>query len=116
MLYKLNGDNISTIQLEKKDDDLMYSFPNQTQISYCSIELDTRFFINNNIIISLIGDNENISTVVFPPVGKSKSCEYQCPIFADNTTKLQAIEIKTSNSWFTSISSGKMNFVEKLSN
>lgn len=114
MLYKLQEEEIAEFSLESDmEKQFVYTFPEQISLSYCSIEIETRFFIPQIIEVTLIGENENVTTIISPPLGKYKSCEYVCPSLG-NMTK---VEVKTEQSLlkglFNKMYSAKLRVVKK---
>lgn len=107
MLYEQGNKTIISTDFS----DNMYRFSEPTSVSYCSIELDTRFFIPSKVIVTIIGDTENATAIITPPVGKYKSCEYQCPVFSNNKTKIKSIEVTSSNGFLTKIYGGTVHYI-----
>ncbi len=115
MLYEQGTETITSGSLLlSSENTLSYIFPNETRIEYCTIELNTRFLLPQEITVTLIGDTENATTAFSPPVGKYKSCEYQCPVFANNETKIKTIKITSSDSFLTKVYDGTVHYIEKI--
>ncbi|MFA6888619.1 MAG: glycosyltransferase family 39 protein [Candidatus Woesearchaeota archaeon] len=111
MIYERRNETISSVPLVASSIDMFtYVFPNETKLDYCSIELNTKFLLPKKIKLIFVGDIENATFVFSPPVGKYKSCEYQCPVFANNETKIRAIEVTGSGSFLTKMYGGKVRY------
>jgi len=108
MLYEQGKEPITTVSLSNNQ----YVFSESASLSYCTVELNTRFFIPQDVIVTLVGDKENATIIISPPIGKTKFCEYKCPVFVNNATKAKSIQVTTKNSWLTTISSGSVHYIE----
>lgn len=109
MLYESRNESIMTHNIF----DNTYEFSEPTILLYCTIELKTRFILPSDIVVAFIGDTENVTMTISPPVGKSKSCEYICPVFENNKTAVQKIVIFHQDNFLTEIYSAKVHYVEK---
>lgn len=114
MLYTLQEREITEIKLEEDEEQqFVYNFREETPLDYCSIEIETRFLIPQEVEITIIGENENVTTTINPPLGKYKSCEYLCHSLG-NVTK---VEVKVEQSFFSGllnkIYSAKLRVIEK---
>jgi len=110
MLYGLGDEEIETVTLtkvENKDDKQIFEsvFEEDTQMSRCSIELETRFFFPQDVEIMLVGSYKNVTITINPPVGKQKLCEYECPVLEDD--KVSQIKINTDSSFLNKIIKGE---------
>lgn len=115
MLYKQENQTITSAPvIASSKNTFAYIFPHETALEYCSIEINTRFLLPQKVILTLVGDTENATVVLSPPVGKYKSCEYQCPAFNNNKTKIKAIEVRGHNSFLTKIYNGTVHYIEKI--
>lgn len=115
MLYA-QGNQTTTFAslITYSENKFIYIFPNETELEYCTIELSARFLLSQKITLTLVGDTENATHVLSPPVGKYKYCEYQCPKFINNETKITAIEVTGSDSFLTKIYGGTVHYIEKI--
>lgn len=94
------------IQKTKEQQKEIIIFSNPVNISFCSITLETQFFFPQNIVITVIGENENATTIIQPPIGKYKSCDYLCPVLGNSS--ITAIEIKTRQSKINTLTHAEM--------
>ncbi len=114
-LYKLGEKEMRRVYLEETDEnsedqEWKYSFLEETTISYCSIEIETEFFIPQKIEITLVGRNENVTTIVSPPLGKQKNCEYLCSF---SNESIIGIKVKTKNSIVNEVYNAEVHLIEK---
>ncbi len=101
MLYELQEKEIASFSLEKDaKQEFAYNFPSPVQLSYCSISLETRFFLSQEVEITMIGENINSTTIINPPLGKYKSCEYLCSFPSGNIT---GVEVKTNQNFLNRV-------------
>ena len=106
MLYNFQEANITFISVEEEKQqkgNFIYTFPNETKetkTSYCSLEIETRFFVPEKVTITVVWENETVMQTVQVPIGKQKSCEYVCPSL-NNDVELKAISVtRTDAKWY----------------
>lgn len=119
--YGLQEKEIKEVSLEKtteyeEEQEWAYFFPEETTISYCSIIVDARFLIPEDIEMTIVGETRNGTETLSVPIGKQISCEYRCSLSEEDANKREkvlGIQLKSKNRFLNEFSSAKLHWIEE---
>lgn len=109
MVYRPTNGSVEEISLGIKEGDTTlektysYSFPENNKPHSCSVQIGTRFLMPQKIQITMMGEKEEITEEIQPPLGKYKICEYRCPSFSDTANDIKKIEIHSPENIFNRV-------------